>query len=61
MAVGGRWELVKDPVTKAKRIRLVWMGNQSIWEEVAFVDPDRAEGDSSDAGKGGITMRRKKK
>ena len=61
IAVSGRWEVVKDATTKARRIRLVWMGDQGRWEEVAFVDPDRADGDSSDAGKDGISLRRKKK
>lgn len=59
ISVSGRWEVVKEPTTKAKRIRFVWLGDQSRWEEIASIDGDRAEGDSSDGGKGGITLMRR--
>lgn len=61
IGVTGRWEVVKEPVTKAKRIRFVWLGDQSRWEEIASIEGDRAQGDSSDAGTGGITMVRRRR
>lgn len=59
-AIDGRWELVKEGATRARRIRFTWMADQNRWEEITSIDAEKASGDSSDAGAGGITLRRKK-
>jgi hypothetical protein len=54
-----RWEVLKDPTTRAKRIRFTW-DSPEHWDDVVSITGDKAEGDSWDAGKGAISLRRKK-
>lgn len=60
VTIGGRWEVLKDAATGAKRIRIVW-GSPDHWEEIHTISADKAEGDSFDGGKGGLSLQRKRK